>query len=584
MAGPTFSYPMNGSLVLILHTHLPYVLHHGKWPHGSDWLCEAAAECYIPILNECRTLLDEGITPAITISLSPVVAEQLADPEFPAIFEAYLDEKIEAATGDMDYFAARPEESHYVSLARFWRTWYTARRSDFSGRYGCDLIGAFRELKDHGAIALQTAGATHGYFPLLGRDESIDAQLGVAVETHRRHFGERPRGVWMPECAYRPAYHWHPPVPSRHAPEGPRAGVEQLIEAHGMEYTVVDSHLTRGGRPLGIYAWRFESVAQAIRDGKYFFPLNESRSVHDLYLVSSTGDPGGGMTTIFTRDARTTLQVWSGVYGYPGDPEYLEFHKKHHNSGLRYWRITDSQVDLGAKGEYRPQRTLPRLRAQAAHFVALVEEEMRAFRNRTGREGTLAAPFDTELFGHWWFEGPRFLGEVLRQLAASDSVRARTAPGELDAKNPGIVIQIPEGSWGEGGGHSVWLNDETAWTWPMIYEIEARLHDLLASRDAGDDSQERLLRQLARESLLLQASDWQFLITTASAADYATERFRGHYENAIFLAGCIEDVRRGEELGDEREERLMELEKTNRLFPDLNLDHWGVGAELSATA
>lgn len=565
---------MDGSLVLILHTHLPYVLHHGKWPHGSDWLCEAAAECYIPILNECRALLDEGIIPNITISLSPVVAEQLADPEFPNIFEAYLDEKVAAAEKDLEYFAARPEEAHYIPLARFWRTWYAARRSDFEERYGRDLIAAFRRLKDEGAIMLQTAGATHGYFPLLGRDESIDAQLGVAVETHRRHFGEDPRGVWMPECAYRPAYDWSPPVPSPHATHGPRKGVEQLIAAHGFEYTVVDSHLTRGGRPLGVYAWRFESVARALRNGESFFPLNESRSMHDLYLISSTGDPDEGMAGIFTRDAETTLRVWSGVYGYPGDPEYLEFHKKHHNSGLRYWRVTDSQIELGAKGEYRPQRITARLRAQAANFVTIVEEKMSAFKSRTGREGTLSAPFDTELFGHWWFEGPRFLGEVLRQLASSSTVRARTASDELAAKDPGIVIRIPEGSWGEGGGHSVWMNENTAWTWPLIYEVEARFHDLLASRDSSNELQERILRQMGRENLLLQASDWQFLITTESAADYATKRLKEHYDNALFLADCVEQVRSRGALSPEQEEKLAEFEQINRLFSDLRLEHW----------
>ncbi len=567
---------MDGSLVLILHTHLPYVLHHGKWPHGSDWLSEAAAECYIPILNECRGLIDEGVTPNLTISLSPVVAEQLADPEFPVIFEAYLDEKIEAAASDIAYFTERPQEHHYIPLARFWKGWYTARRNDFVERYGRDLIGAFRRLKDEGGVALQTAGATHGYFPLLGRDESIDAQLGVAVQTHRRHFGEAPRGVWMPECAYRPGGEWRAPMANPWSPEGGRKGVEQLIAAHGMEYTVVDSHLTRGGRPLGVYANRFESVANAIRSGKHFFPLNEARSVHDLYLISSTGDPQEGMAAIFTRDAETTLQVWSGVYGYPGDPEYLEFHKKHHNSGLRYWRVTNSQIELGAKTEYRPERITARVRHQAAHFVAMVEEAMREFKERTGREGTLSAPFDTELFGHWWFEGPRFLAEVLRLLAVSPTVQARTAPAELEAKDPAIVIQIPEGSWGEGGAHSVWLNEETAWTWPMIYQVEARFHELLAAHDPGHALETRLLLQMAREHLLLQASDWQFLITTASAADYATERFQGHYDNALFLAGCIDAVRRGEDLEPASAERVAGLERQNRLFADLRLDHWKV--------
>ena len=565
---------MDGSLVLILHTHLPYVIHHGKWPHGSDWLTEAAAECYIPLLNECHTLLGEGLTPGLTISLSPVVVEQLADPEFPAIFNAYLDEKIEAAGKDIEYFTARPQDHGYIPLANFWRDWYSERRSDFNLRYGGDLVRAWRDLADRGAIALQTCGATHGYFPLLGRDESIEAQLDIAVASHRAHFGDPPRGVWMPECAYRPCYYWTPPVPSRFAPRGVRRGVEQLIAAHGLEYTVVDSHLTRGGRPLGIYANRFRAVSEMAGRGEKFLPLDDTRSVHDLYQVCSTGDVEAGTMAIFTRDAETTLQVWSGIYGYPGDPEYLEFHKKHYNSGHRYWRVTDSGMDLADKTEYHPERVAERIRAQAAHFVESVEEAMRKFREETGREGTLSAPFDTELFGHWWFEGPRFLGEVIRRVAASQTIRSSTAPDELDRKNPSVVIQIPEGSWGEGGGHHVWLNPETEWTWEMLYEVEARFLDLLGARDAGNRLEERILRQMARENLLLQASDWQFLMTTGSAVDYATERFRGHYDNAMLLARYADAVHAGSPLGPEELEELGRLESINRLFPDLNLESW----------
>jgi 1,4-alpha-glucan branching enzyme len=565
---------MTGSLVLILHTHLPYVLHHGKWPHGSDWLCEAAAECYIPILNECHTLLGEGIRPNLTISLSPVVVEQLADPEFPEIFNAYLDEKIEAATRDIEYFTERPQDRAYIPLAGFWRDWYSERKSDFNLRYRSDLVAAFGDLLDRGAVALQTCGATHGYFPLLGRDRSIDAQLGVAVASHRSHFGDPPRGVWMPECAYRPCYYWNPPVRTPYAERGVRRGVEQLIAGHGLEYTIVDSHLTRGGRPLGIYASRFRAVREMTDRGERFLPLADNRSVHDLYQVCSTGDTDEGMAAIFTRDADTTLQVWSGVYGYPGDPEYLEFHKKHHNSGHRYWRVTHSRIDLAAKTEYHPERVAERIRAQAAHFVTSIEEEMARFKAETGREGTLTAPFDTELFGHWWFEGPRFLAEVIRRLAARGSVRVSTAPDELDRKNPSVVIQIPEGSWGEGGGHHVWLNPETEWTWRMLYEVEARFLDLLDARDPGNAMDERVLRQMARENLLLQASDWQFLITTGSAVDYATERFREHYDAAIFLAGCLTKLRAGGELAAGELEELERLERVDRLFADLNLEHW----------
>lgn len=565
---------MDGSFVLILHTHLPYVLRHSKWPHGSDWLSEAAAECYIPILNECWNLVSEGITPNITISLSPVVVEQLADPEFPDILNEYFDEKIKAAYADYEYFLERPEENGYLELSQFWLGWYMARKMDFNLRYQRDLVAGFRGLLQKGAIAIQTCGVTHGYLPLLSREESVNAQVALAAQVHQKHFGERPRGIWMPECAYRPSYLWTPPVFSPDAKPIQRDGIEQTLARHGLEYTVVDSHLTRAGLPLDRFLSEFGHEWELNHDGSRYLNLQDSRAVHDLYRICSAGDDEAGTAVIFTRDAETTLQVWSGAFGYPGDPEYLEFHKKHHSNGMRYWRVTDSRADLGDKQRYRPDYVGARIRAQADHFVRVVEERMRRYHNATGREGTLSAPFDTELFGHWWFEGPRFLGEVIRRLANNPNVRLRTAPQELDAKTPGVVIQIPEGSWGEGGHHKVWLNEETQWTWPLLYEMEARLVELINTHDKEQLLEERVLKQLARELLLQQSSDWQFLISTESAKDYATRRFQGHYENAQFLVDFIEQLRQGLPMTYEQFTQLLRLETQDRIFTDIDLSLW----------
>ena len=560
---------MAGSFVLVLHTHLPYVLNHGKWPHGSDWLTEAAAECYIPLLNECHALLADGISPNITFSMTPVLVEQLADAAFARMFTDYLDERAEAADRDQRDLAADP---HLSWLAGWWARWYRARREDFTVRYASDLIGAFRELFERGAIGLQTAGATHGYFPLLGRDESINAQLAGAVASHRRHFGAHPRGVWMPECAYRGCYEWRSPVPNPYSPVGTRKGVEQLLAEHSLEYTVVDSHLTLGGQARGIWGPRFRAVREMVESGQRFLPLDDTRSVHDLYRICSTGRAESGTSVIFTRDTDTTMRVWSGTYGYPGEGNYLEFHKKYHNSGHRYWAVTDSKADLGAKRTYHPDWVDEKVRGHARHFATIVEQEMWKFQASTGRHGTLAAPFDTELFGHWWFEGPRFIGHLMREIAASPIIHARSAAAELDFKDPGMIIQVPEGSWGDGGDHRVWMNDTVNWTWPRIYETEERFIRLLRSRTGDDTREERILRQLARELMLLQASDWQFLMTTGSAVDYATERFQGHYRNADFLAGLVERSRDKALVPLSDHEELARIEALDRIFPDLSLD------------
>lgn len=562
---------MTGSFVLVLHTHLPYVIRHGRWPHGVEWLCEAAAECYIPILNECFDLRSEGIDPKITISFSPVLLEQLADEEFPAIFEAYLLERIRAAEKDVRYFIRHPEEKGLAPVARFWADWYRGRYDDFTARYDRDIISAFRDLRDAGAIAVQTCGATHGYFPLLGYDESLHAQVQIAVDTHWRHFRNRPRGIWMPECAYRPGGLRTPPVPSADVSDGFRLGVEQIVAAGGMDYTIVDAHTARAGEPVNWYLEQF--LGRAAFDPARRVPLDDPRSVYESYRIHSTVDPAYGSVSVFVRDVETALRVWSGSGGYPGHPDYLEFHKKHHNSGHRYWKVTGRNVELGGKEWYDPARTGEHIRSHAADFVRLIETQLDAYNALTGRRGVVCLPFDTELFGHWWFEGPRFLGEVLRGIDRSEILESRTAPDEREQRGPGLPITLPEGSWGEGGDHRVWLNEETAWTWPMIYRAEREFLELLRSRVQGDPLQERALRQMARELLLLQASDWQFLMTSGTAADYAVERFNDHYRCAIGLGEYLRDLRSGINRM-ERFDELCRLESRDRLFPDLDLDLW----------
>ncbi len=562
---------MAGSFVLILHTHLPYVIRHGRWPHGLEWLCEAAAECYIPLLNQCNQLREEGIGANITFSFSPVLLEQLADEEFPALLEEFLQERIRSAGEDMEYFRGQPEEREFVPVASFWRRWFQDRLEDFTGRYGRDLVGAFRDLRDGGAIALQTCGASHGYFPLLGCDESIHAQVQTAVDVHRKHFGSSPRGIWMPECAYRPGGYRRSPLPTEDAPEGFRLGVEQVLAAAGLDYTIVDAHTVRGGEPVNWYAARFTGEGE--NEGGSGLPLSDPRSLYDIYKIHSTTDPSYGNVSVFARDVETALRVWSGSSGYPGNEDYLEFHKKHHRSGHRYWRVTGRESDLAEKRMYHPVAAREQVGRDAADFVRHVQEKLREYRNVTGREGTLCLPFDTELFGHWWFEGPAFLGEVLRRLSEDTEVEARTAEREIDRRGPGLPVTLPESSWGDGGDHRVWLNEETAWTWPIIWKAERRFLELLRSRNRENRLEERALRQMGRELMLLQASDWQFLITTGTAEDYAVERFREHAEDLALIGEYIDSLRSGVERLDLFDE-LCRIETRNRLFPEIDPDVW----------
>ena len=194
-----------GAFTFVLHSHLPYCRMAGRWPHGEEWLHEAASETYLPLLNALYDLRDEGIPFRLTIGITPVLTEQLADPQVLENFDLYLQEKITAAKNDTVRFH-KAKELHLEYLAGFYRDWYAHTRDTFHGRFGRDIVGAFRRLQDEGYIEIITCAATHGYLPLLSRDSSIYGQLRAGVESYQRHYGRAPRAVWLPECAYRPAY------------------------------------------------------------------------------------------------------------------------------------------------------------------------------------------------------------------------------------------------------------------------------------------------------------------------------------------------------------------------------------------
>jgi 1,4-alpha-glucan branching enzyme len=282
--------------------------------------------------------------------------------------------------------------------------------------------------------------------------------------------------------------------------------------------------------------------------------------------VASRG--GVGSAIAFIRDPRSTLQVWSRDHGYPGDYNYLEFHKKHHPGGLRLWKITDSSGDLGTKQVYDPKVAAEKIGLQAGHFVSLVRETIEQARD--GGSALVCSPYDAELFGHWWFEGPLWLEQVTREMARN-GVRPATLGQALEIVPPQGPLQLPEGSWGEGGDHRVWLNPDTEWTWDRVYSAEREWVEHLQRGDGGNAELRRVLQQASRELLLLQASDWQFLITTGAARDYAERRVAEHYAEFKRLSEMAHTLRQGQPLTVEAAETLRRLEREDFVFPDLDL-------------
>lgn len=531
--------------VLVLHTHLPFVLGHGRWPHGSDWLMEAAVSSYLPLLEHCESLREERVDAPITLSVTPVLAAQLASAEFATEMRAFLAQRL-AACDDAERFfeLSASGDSSLVPIVRFWRDEYSRRRRQFEALDG-DLIRAFRSLERDGRIELMSSAATHGFLPLLARDESIRLQLFAGRAEHERLFGRAPSGCWLPECAYRPRGAWSP------WSGGPSAlmrdGIESHVRAAGYRFVVIDAHLAHAGRPLEAYGTNQAAVAES---------GDAPRSPYRDYTIGSAR----GALRALVRDPASTRHVWSRDEGYPGAGRYLEFHKIRFPGGLRLWEVTGPGVSLGDKQPYDPAAARSLSHKHAAHFASLLDG---IARDRTSRvERLIVAPFDSELFGHWWFEGPEFLAEAYRSMRSRDGVRPVTASMHIARARTATSLDLPAGSWGRNGDFSMWLNPRTLWTWTRLWAVEERFWRAAPAALALPPARP-VLEQAARELLLAQASDWQFIISTGEVTDYGERRFLLHVEAVEELVGALE---RGDDLAGAAR-RAAEMRSRDWLFP-----------------
>lgn len=596
----------HGAFTFVLHSHLPYARLAGRWPHGEEWIHEAASETYVPLLSTLYDLKAQGIAFKLTIGITPILGEQLADATVLEHFDEYLDAKIEAASKDMAHFLppsatpiktvaetppiTHPEgeeepparkaavvvsepvlqetppavgDSHLYFLAGWYKEWYSDVKRAFNERFNRDIIGAFKRLQDEGYIEIITCAATHGYLPLLGRDSAINAQIKVGIQSYERLFGRKPTGIWLPECAYRPAYVNEEGVL--------RPGIERFLAENGIKVFFSETHTITGGQPVGVAAGDVIGPYGAIKR-RYVIPASRqmpkrTATTYNAYYVSETTD---GATSerhsgvaVIGRNNSTGQQVWSADWGYPGDFDYREFHKKAGTSGLQYWRVTGAKVDLAHKDYYHPEWADYKIDQHAEHFAHLVGDLLRDYHEKTGKFGLIASNYDTELFGHWWFEGVKWLGKVLKHLAECEDVALMTATEYVTAHPPTEVLHIPESSWGAGGTHFTWDNGETHWMWSPIHEAEARMEAIADRYTAPSADELKVIKQAARELLLLQSSDWPFLVTTGQAREYAIQRFSQHVERFKRLADSLDAGKPDVAFADE----MWELDK---VFADLD--------------
>ncbi|HEX8767590.1 MAG TPA: glycoside hydrolase family 57 protein [Jatrophihabitans sp.] len=464
-----------GRFSLVLHTHLPWVAHNGTWPVGEEWLHQAFTGSWRRVLRVLETLAGHGYREVATLGVTPVVAAMLDDP--------YCLSEIHSWAGRWQLRAeelgARPGMR---ALADHERREALACLDDLQARWLTGGLSAvLRPLVDSGVVELLSGPATHPFQPLL-TERFAAAQLSTGLADTQLRFGSRPAGIWAPECGYAP-------------------GMEDFYAAHGISHFLVDGPAMHGDTGFG-------------------------RPVGDSGVLA------------FARDRDISYRIWSSRTGYPGGPSYRDFHTYDHASGFRPARVTGDSVPAEAKRPWDRRLASAAVLRDAQDFVAAVVRRLTELRAQHGRPALVVAAFDTELFGHWWYEGPEFLDAVLRLLPQA-GVRLSTLNGAAEAGLVAERVELPASSWGAGQDWRVWDNDAVAELNDEIAHMQKRLFSLLDNRPAGA-GRDPAADQLVREAFLLSSSDWAFMISRNSAADYARQRVRLHADRFAALADAIE--------------------------------------------
>lgn len=515
-----------GYIGLLLHAHLPYINNPGNSPSLEEkWLFEALTETYIPFIMSWQRLAAEGIDFHLTLSLSPTLLSMVMDPVFIERYGVYLDRLKELANREVARTAVDPA---FRPVADFYRRRIDEVDHAFKTVYGTNLIAPLKALHEQGHIELITTCATHGFLPLILTEEARSAQIRTGLELFQDVFGWSPSGLWLPECGYTP-------------------GLEDILDSFGIRYFIIASHGMFNAYPqveTGVYA--------------------------PVKLV------GEREVAVFGRDWETSHQVWSRSEGYPGDPCYREFYRDigydldyeyirpyligdlRGDTGLKYYRIT-GQTD--AKEIYNRDEAIEQVRAHAIDFLDKRDQQVERLLHSKIEAPIVVAPYDAELFGHWWFEGPEWVETVFR-LADSPERKARftTFSQYLAQFPPRQEVSLGPSSWGDGGFNRVWLNKENDWIHPHLHRAEKAMIVLADRFSQPKDLEKRALNQAMRELLSAQSSDWPFILTNQTVIGYAKQRLNEHLEHFRRLSEGLLANRTDPDY-------LASLEGKDRLFP-----------------
>ena len=455
-----------GQFTLVLHSHLPWLANHGRWPVGEEWLYQSWAASYLPVVEVLNRLADDGFHDQLSLGITPVLAAQLDDPHCCASMHTWLADwqlRACAAAASPDPVRAEAGRREFVAAA--------TALDDFETRWRHGAAPVIRALAGAGVIEVLGGPLAHPFAPLLDpRLRRFSLSEGLADA--RARWGFDPAGIWAPECAFAP-------------------GMEDDYQRAGVRHFMVDGPTLHGDTALG-------------------------RPVGDTDVVA------------YGRDLSVSYRVWSPKSGYPGHAAYRDFHTYDHETGLKSSRVTGRSVPGDAKKPYDPDRVDAVIDRHVDDFVDHVRRRLQAESERIGRPALVVAAFDTELFGHWWFEGPRWLERVLRRLPEA-GVRVGTLAQAAQNGFVGDAVTLPASSWGSGKDWRVWDGPQVRHLVDLNAEVtETALDTVTKLLEGGRGERHRVADQILRETLLTVASDWPFMVSKDTAAHYAVQRAHTH--------------------------------------------------------
>ena len=519
-----------GYVSFVLHAHLPFV-HHPESEHylEEEWLFEAISETYLPLLTNFNKLVEEGVNFRITMSMTPPLLNMLDNKLLQKRYISYLKKHIELSKKEIkrtSYDARLNKLSHYY----FDR--YSNDLHIFQDVYHCNIIEGFKHLQEVGVLEIITCGATHVYFPILYINENtVKAQIAVGVQTYEKYFGRKPRGIWLPECGYVPE-------------------ADKYLKAFGIEYIITESHGILYANPTPVY-------------GTY------------APIVSPTG------IVAFGRDIESSRQVWSSINGYPGDYNYREFYRDigydadydyikpyltydgvRVPTGIKYYRITG---DTSEKDYYNPRWAMDSVEKQAGHFFDCRQAQITNLANHMDTPPIILCPYDAELYGHWWYEGPDWLYVLFKKIYYDKCDFKLITPSEYIDRYPNIQVSTPcRSSWGANGYSGVWLNPTNDYVHRHLHVAGDRMVELAhLYPNETNTLKKQALNQCARELLLAQSSDWLFIITNGTMVDYAKKRIKDHIGRFTKLYNQIKSDSIDEEF-------LKDITEKDPIFPEID--------------